>query len=112
MFEKKNDSFTHLTEDNFNSGVGQGLTLVDFYADWCGPCRMLTPVLEEVAKDVAGKAKIAKIDIDQAQRTASSYQVTSIPTLILFKDGKEIGRLVGLRDRETIKEFILVGAHK
>lgn len=112
MFEKKNDSFTHLTEDNFNNGVSHGLTLVDFYADWCGPCRMLTPVLEEVAKDVAGKAKIAKIDIDKAQKTASTYQVTSIPTLILFKDGKEVGRLVGLRDRETIKEFILVGAHK
>lgn len=112
MFEKKNDSFTHLTEENFNNGVGHGLTLVDFYADWCGPCRMLTPVLEEVAKDVAGKAKIAKIDIDQAQKTASTYQVTSIPTLILFKEGKEVGRLVGLRDRETIKEFILVGAHK
>jgi thioredoxin 1 len=112
MFEKKNDSFTHLTEDNFNNGVSNGLTLVDFYADWCGPCRMLTPVLEEVAKDVAGKAKIAKIDIDQAQKTASTYQVTSIPTLILFKDGKEVGRLVGLRDRDTIKEFILVGAHK
>lgn len=106
------NSFTHLTEENFKSGVSNGLTLVDFYADWCGPCRMLTPVLEEVAKDVAGQAKIAKIDIDEAQKTASTFQVTSIPTLILFKDGREVGRLVGLRDRETIKEFILVGAHK
>lgn len=112
MAEKKSDSFTHLTEDNFKQGVSAGLTLVDFYADWCGPCRMLTPVLEEVARDVAGQAKIAKIDIDEAQKTASTYQVTSIPTLILFKDGREVGRLVGLRDRETIKEFILVGAHK
>lgn len=107
-----NDGFKLLTEENFKNGVGSGLTLVDFYADWCGPCRMLTPVLQEVAKDVAGHATIAKIDIDQAQNTATSYQVTSIPTLILFKDGREIGRLVGLRDRETIKEFILVGAHK
>ncbi len=103
------ESFKLLTEDNFAEGVLNGLTLVDFYADWCGPCRMLTPVLEEVAKDVAGKASIAKIDIDKAQKTASSYQVTSIPTLILFKDGNEIGRLVGLRDRETIKDFILTG---
>ncbi len=112
MAEKKNDHFTLLTEENFKNGVSDGLTLVDFYADWCGPCRMLTPVLEDVAKDVAGQAKIAKIDIDQAQRVASTYQVTSIPTLILFKDGKEVGRLVGLRDRDTIKEFIQVGAHK
>ncbi|MBS0628844.1 MAG: thioredoxin [Verrucomicrobia bacterium] len=112
MAEKKNDHFTLLTEENFKAGVSDGLTLVDFYADWCGPCRMLTPVLEDVAKDVAGKAKVAKIDIDQAQRVASNYQVTSIPTLILFKDGKEVGRLVGLRDRDTINEFIQVGAHK
>jgi len=103
------ESFKLLTEDNFAEGVASGLTLVDFYADWCGPCRMLTPVLEDVAKEVAGKALIAKIDIDQAQKTASSYQVTSIPTLVLFKDGNEVGRLVGLRDKETIKEFILTG---
>lgn len=112
MAEKNSQHFTVLTEENFKQGVGSGITLVDFYADWCGPCRMLTPVLEEVAKDVAGNAKIAKIDIDQAQRIASTYQVTSIPTLILFKDGNEVGRLVGLRDRETIVEFIHVGAHK
>ena len=106
------DAFKLLSEDNFNSEVGAGLTLVDFYADWCGPCRMLTPVLEEVAKDVNGKAVIAKIDIDKAQKTASTFQVTSIPTLILFREGKEVGRLVGLRDKETIKKFILTGEEK
>lgn len=101
--------FKLLNEENFEQGISSGLTLVDFYADWCGPCRMLTPVLEEVAKEIEGKAVIAKIDIDQAQRTASMFQVTSIPTLILFKDGKEAGRLVGLRDKDTIKDFILTG---
>jgi len=106
------ESFKHLDEENFEQGVSSGLTLVDFYADWCGPCRMLTPVLEEVAKDVTGKATIAKIDIDKAQKTASSFQVTSIPTLILFNDGKEVGRLVGLRDKDTIKDFILTGENK
>lgn len=103
------ETFKLLEEETFQEGVGSGLTLVDFYADWCGPCRMLTPVLEEVAKEVRGKAVIAKIDIDKAQGTASQFQVTSIPTLILFKDGKEIGRLVGLRDKQTIKEFIETG---
>jgi len=95
-----------LTEDTFEQDIESGVTLVDFYADWCGPCRMLAPVLEKVAKEVHGEATIGKLDIDQAQRIASSFQITSVPTLILFKDGKEIGRLVGLRDAETVKDFI------
>jgi len=96
-----------LTEDTFEKGVEKGTTLVDFYADWCGPCRMLAPVLEKVSKEMQGKAVVAKLDIDHAQRIASTYQVTSVPTMILFKDGKEVGRLVGLRDADTVKEFIL-----
>ena len=106
------EQFTYLTEENFDEGIRSGVTLVDFYADWCGPCRMLTPVLEELVADLSGSATIAKIDIDRAQRVASTFQVTSIPTLILFKEGKEIGRLVGLRDKDTIKDFILAGSHK
>lgn len=94
------------TEDTFNKEISSGVTLVDFYADWCGPCRMLAPVLEKVAKDVKGKATVAKLDIDHAQKVASTFQVTSVPTLILFKNGKEVGRLVGLRDADAIKEFI------
>ncbi len=100
------ETFVFLEEETFQQGISAGLVLVDFYADWCGPCRMLTPVLEEVGKELSGKATIAKIDIDKAQGTATSYQVTSIPTLILYKDGKEVGRLVGLRDKDTIKEFV------
>lgn len=94
------------TEEEFKSGIEKGVTLVDFYADWCGPCRMLTPVLEKVAKDLQGSVTIAKLDIDNAQKTASSFQVTSVPTLILFKNGQEVGRLVGLRDEGAIKQFI------
>jgi thioredoxin 1 len=100
------DAFKYLDEDNFSEGIKSGVVLVDFYADWCGPCRMLTPVLEKVAGELQGKATIAKIDIDKAQKTASTFQVTSIPTLVLFKEGKEVGRLVGLRDEATIKEFV------
>lgn len=99
-----------LTEDTFEKGVEKGTTLVDFYADWCGPCRMLAPVLEKVSKDIHGQATVAKLDIDHAQRIASTFQVTSVPTMILFKDGKEVGRLVGLRDAETVKDFIMSGA--
>ena len=96
-----------LTDGNFNEEIKKGVTLVDFHASWCGPCRMLAPVLEQVAKDVQGKAVVAKIDIDSEQKTASHFQVTSVPTMILFKDGKEVNRLVGLRNAEAVKQFIL-----
>ena len=100
------DDIKRLSEDTFDKDVASGVTLVDFYADWCGPCRMLAPVLEKVASELKGKATVAKLDIDHAQRVASSFQVTSVPTMILFKNGKEVGRLVGLRDADSIKEFI------
>jgi thioredoxin 1 len=96
-----------VTEQNIQQEISKGITLVDCYADWCGPCRMLTPVLEQLSNELHGKANIVKIDIDSAQNFASSVQVTSIPTMILFKEGKEVGRLVGLRDAATIRTFIL-----
>jgi thioredoxin 1 len=68
---------------------------------------MLAPVLEQVAKDVKGKATVGKVDIDSEQKTASNFQITSVPTLILFKDGKEVNRLIGLRNAEAVKEFVL-----
>ena len=103
---KGHGDIKHLSEETFNNDIEHGVVLVDFYADWCGPCRMMTPVLEKVAKEVEGHAVIGKLDIDRAQKVAAEFQVTSIPTLILYKNGKEKGRLVGLRDAAAVKQFI------
>lgn len=97
----------HLTDANFTNEVANGVTLVDFYADWCGPCRMLAPVLEQVAQEIEGKAFVGKVNIDNEQKTASQFQISSVPTMILFKNGKEVNRLVGLRNAQAIKDFIL-----
>jgi thioredoxin 1 len=96
----------HLDDANFNSEIAQGVTFVDFYADWCGPCRMIAPIVEELAEELNGVAKIAKLDIESAQTTTSNLGITSIPTMILFKDGKEVKRIVGVRDKESLKGMI------
>ena len=80
--------------------------LVDFYADWCGPCKMMAPIVEELAKDLQGKAKVGKINVDENQDLAMEYEVMSIPTLIIFKEGKEFKRFVGVRSKsELLSEF-------
>jgi len=96
----------HLDDSNFQSSIAEGVTLVDFHADWCGPCRTIAPIIEELAGEMEGKAVIAKVDIDKAQEVASNFQVTSIPTLILFKDGKEVERVVGVKDKQSLSEMI------
>jgi thioredoxin 1 len=97
----------HLTDDNFKNEIAKGVTLVDFHADWCGPCRMLSPVLEQIAEEMKGRAAVAKVDIDAEQKTAGEFQISSVPTLILFKNGKEVSRLIGLRNAEAVKNFVL-----
>ena len=100
------DHLQYLNDENFEAEVSNGITLVDFYADWCGPCRMMEPIIEELAEEVEGKAKIAKLDIETAQQVASNYNVTSIPTLILFKEGQEMQRIVGVKDKDALKEVL------
>lgn len=80
--------------------------LVDFYADWCGPCKMVTPAIEKVAKDFSGKLMTIKINVDKAQSAASKYQIQSIPTIMMFKNGESIMRLTGAQSYEIIKQEV------
>ncbi len=100
------ENIKKLTEETFAEGIKNGVVLVDFYANWCGPCRMLAPVLEQVAEELKGKASIAKLDIDMAPTTTEGLEITSVPTVILFKNGKEVNRIVGLRDADFLLKFI------
>lgn len=104
MAEKENIS--ELSDQNFKDTISQGVTLVDFHAAWCGPCRMIAPIVEQLAGMVKGKAKIAKVDIDHAQEVTNSLQITSVPTLILFKDGKEVKRVVGVKDLDFLLNLV------
>ena len=80
--------------------------LIDFWADWCGPCKMLAPIIEGLSTELEGKFKVCKINIDDEMNIASSLGIMSIPTLVLFRDGKEAGRLVGLRSKADILNFL------
>ena len=95
-----------LTEENFTDVIASGITLVDFFAEWCGPCKMLAPVLEELAKTIQGQAIVAKVDIDTCQEIASRFMITSVPTVVLFKDGQEVDRAVGVKDVDALKAMI------
>ena len=95
-----------LNDQNFDQEVMKSdqPVLVDYFAEWCGPCKMQAPVIEELAKEYEGKIKIYALGIDKNQKTASEYQVMSIPTLIFYKGGKEVERLMGLQQKGILKE--------
>ena len=86
-----------VTDDTFETEIEKhaGLVLVDFWATWCGPCRMIAPILDQLASEYTGKAKVAKVDVDTNQQTAMRFNVRSIPSILFFKDGKHVDTVVG-----------------
>ena len=97
-------SVIQLTSENFKQEVGEARVpvLVDFWASWCGPCKMMGPVVEQIAQDMGDSARVCKINIDEQPELASQYNVMSIPTFILFKDGKEVNRTIGAMPKEEL----------
>jgi len=95
-----------LSESTFRETIQSGVTLVDFWAPWCGPCKMQIPILDEVAQEIAGRATIVKINVDDCPAPAGEYGVRGIPTLILFKDGKVVQQMVGLQQKIQLIEAI------
>lgn len=95
-----------VNSNEFKSEVESGVVLVDFFATWCGPCKMLAPVLEGLSSEIEGKAKIIKVDIDQSSDLANKFEISSVPTMMVFKDGKKADTMVGFLPKERIKETI------
>ena len=99
-------AINHLTQENFDSTIASGTVLVDFWATWCGPCRMQAPILEDLDARVGGKAKICKVDVDEQPAVAGRYGVSSIPTLIVFKDGKPVEKRVGVTSADELEKML------
>ncbi|MCG8709782.1 thioredoxin TrxA [Brenneria sp. 4F2] len=102
------DKIIHLTDGSFDTEVlqAEGVTLVDFWAEWCGPCKMIAPILNEIAEEFAGKLTVAKLNIDENPATAPKYGIRGIPTLLLFKNGEVAATKVGALSKSQLKEFL------
>jgi len=99
-------SLMELTSSNFDETIKNGVVLIDFWAPWCGPCLMQTPILEKIAEALGEKVTIAKVNVDEAQDIAANYGIQSIPTLILFKDGSVVQKMIGVQNESSLTSMI------
>ncbi|WML50888.1 thioredoxin [Neobacillus sp. PS3-12] len=99
-------AISHVTDQTFSTEITEGLVLVDFWAPWCGPCKMIAPVLEEIDGEMGDKVRIIKLNVDENAGTVGKFGVMSIPTLILFKDGVAVDKLIGFYPKEALTEII------
>ena len=101
-----NGKVKELTDANFENETAKGITFIDFWAEWCFPCRMQGPIFEKAAKTLGERASFAKLNVDEARDTAIRFGVQGIPTTLVIKDGREVKRMVGLTDEETFKQVL------
>ena len=99
-------SVLNLTAESFDESIGNGQALVDFWAEWCRPCKRVAPVIEELAQEFEGRVTVAKVDVDKESALAARFKVMSIPTVILLNDGVEVKRFVGIEPKETYAEAL------
>ncbi|CRK84347.1 thioredoxin [Neobacillus massiliamazoniensis] len=99
-------AISHVTDQNFTAETGSGLVLADFWAPWCGPCKMIAPVLEELDAEMGDKVKIVKLDVDENPETAAKFGVMSIPTLLFFKDGEIVDKVVGFQPKDALASVV------
>lgn len=98
--------YIELNQTNMEETIKEGVVLVDFWAPWCGPCRMLAPAIDQLAQEFEGKAKICKVNTEEEPELTAQYQVRSIPTILFFKDGKIVDQLIGATNKATLEEKI------
>lgn len=98
----------NLDDSDFDTAIAEGITLVDCWTPWCAPCRMQKPVLEEIALTISGRVKIAEVNVDEAIGVARRFGIQAVPTLLLFKNGKEVQRFIGVHSKETLIDAISV----